>query len=105
MPLVGLAERLRAARAAAKLTQGAVSSALGYTPPTIANWEHARSEPGATDLVRLASLYRVCVDWLLTGARMRHRFEVPGAATARIDTCSHGTPIAERCMPCEAVSA
>ena len=87
MSLAGFAERLRAARAAADLTQIAVSAALGYTPATIANWEHGRTEPSATDLARLAALYRVSLDWLLTGrAHLEHRFEV----------CPHGVPVAER---------
>ncbi len=100
MSLVGLAERLRAARAAATLTQGAVASALGYTPPTVANYEHGRTLPDAADLLRLATLYRVSADWLLVGARMSCRFE-----HAPKGLCPHGVPFAtERCLPCEAPS-
>lgn len=94
MTLQGFAERLRAARAAADMTQGTVASALGYTAQTIANWERDRTEPCATDLARLAALYRVTADWLLTGrARLPHRFEHPA--------CPHGTPVADRCRACE----
>jgi len=94
MALKGFAERLRAARAAADMTQGNVASALGYTPQTVANWERDRTEPCATDLARLAAVYRVSADWLLTGAaRMPHRFERA--------TCAHGVPVAERCRACE----
>jgi transcriptional regulator with XRE-family HTH domain len=95
MTLKGLADRLRAARAAADLTQGAVASALGYVPETIANWERNRAEPSASDLARLAVLYRVSVDWLLTGEpRMPHRFE-------RAERCAHDVPITDRCVACE----
>ena len=104
MSLKGLAERLRAARAAANLTQCTVANTLGYKAPTVANWEHDRAEPCATDLLRLATLYRVSVDWLLTGARMVHRFEprpksVPGGDG--YVACPHGVPIRDRCMSCE----
>lgn len=97
MTLQGFAERLRAARAAAGLTQSAVANAFGYTSQTIANWERERTEPCATDLARLAALYRVTADWLLTGRpRLPHRFERASRAA-----CEHGTPIVDRCMACE----
>jgi len=97
MSLKGLASRLRAARAAADLTQGNVAAALGYHVATIANWERGRAEPCASDLARLAALYRVSVDWLLTGAsRLPHRFERDA-----VDRCEHEIPIADRCTRCE----
>lgn len=95
MALQGLGDRLRAARAAANLTQGTVASVFGYVPETIANWERERTEPSASDLARLATLYHVSVDWLSTGnPRMPHRFEC-------VDRCPHGIPIADRCKQCE----
>jgi len=97
MALQGFAERLRAARAAASLTQEQVASALGYQATTIGNWDRARTEPCATDLARLATLYRVSADWLLTGqARLPHRFERRDGAT-----CPHDVPITDRCIACE----
>jgi transcriptional regulator with XRE-family HTH domain len=94
MALKGLAERLRAARAAASLTQAQVAAALGYQPTTIANWDRGRAEPCATDLSRLATLYQVSADWLLTGqARLRHRFGQ--------ERCPHGVPVTDRCTACE----
>jgi transcriptional regulator with XRE-family HTH domain len=96
MVLQGLATRLRMARAAANLTQFAVAQALGYTSTTVANWERSRTEPCSTDLTRLASLYRVSVDWLLTGSpRLPHRFD-------GCERCQHGIPISDRCEACEA---
>jgi transcriptional regulator with XRE-family HTH domain len=95
MVLQGLSGRLRAARAAADLTQGAVASVLGYVPATVANWERGRTEPGASDLARLAVLYHVSVDWILTGTpRMPHSFE-------RCERCEHDIPITDRCTACE----
>lgn len=76
----GTPERLRAARAAAGLTQEQVGRALGVSAQTIANWEHGRTSPSTADVARLAALYRVSCDWLLTGKpRLAHRFEPPVA--------------------------
>ena len=89
MPLQGFAERLRAARAAASFTQPQVSSALGYTTDTIANYERGRTEPDLADVARMARLYRVSCDWLLAGTpRLPHRFERDEPAT-----CEHGDRI------------
>lgn len=102
MSLQGFAERLRAARAAAALTQGTVAAALGYSETTIANWEHDRSQPSPEDLARLVTLYRVSADWLLSGApRLPHRFEGPKLSNAGRRMCPHDVPITDRCVPCE----
>lgn len=73
----GLGERLRAARAAANFTQVYVAARLKCHSATLANWERGRAEPSATDLSRLATLYDVSADWLLTGSPLKHRFERP----------------------------
>lgn len=97
MPLKGLAERLRAARAASALTQVQVAEHLGFSPLTIANWERARSEPGVGELSKLVVLYEVTADWLLTGhERLPHRFE-----TLKVHRCRHLVPLSERCTRCE----
>ena len=71
---LGLPGRLRAARAAARLNQRSVARVFGVTLNTIANWENGRSVPSITRIGRLATLYRVSTDWLLTGvAAMPHR--------------------------------
>lgn len=88
-----LPERLRAARAAADITQALLGRTLGLTESTIANWERGRSEPGAGDLAGLARALRVSVDWLLTGSPLPHRFE----------RCPHDVPYVDRCVACEAV--
>ena len=93
MLIEGFSERLRAARAAAQLTQQFISDELKCTSATIANWEHDRAVPGSDDLARLATLYHVSADWLLTGKRMPHRFES--------SPCPHGGQISERCLECE----
>lgn len=95
---MSLPERLRAARAAADITQGDVAEALGCSPNTIANWEKDRSTPCAPDLVKLIRLYGVSADWLLTGiARLPHRFGPPKLS----QRCVHGVPFSDRCIACE----
>lgn len=102
MTVKGFAERLRAARAAANLTQIQVAAALGYRATTIANWERERTEPCATDIARLAALYRVTADWLLTGRpHLEHRF----APSPEPERCAHGVPTRDRCRACEVAVA
>jgi len=60
-----LPERLRAARAAAQLSQEKVAEKIGVTAQTVASWEQGRTTPNATDLARLATVYAVSSDWLL----------------------------------------
>ena len=95
MFLTHLAARLRAARAAASLTQETAADAAHVSASSLANYEHGRAEIGASTLWQLASIYAVSADWLLTGSTpMPHRLH--GAAS-----CNHGTPMADRCRWCE----
>ncbi len=32
---------------------------LGVTPPTISNWESGKTEPGATNLIKMAEMFKV----------------------------------------------
>ena len=63
----GLSSRLRAARAAVKMTQLSVADELGCHPLTVASWERGRTEPNASMLGALADLYDVTADWLIRG--------------------------------------
>lgn len=92
------------------MTQVAVSGALGCTTDTVGNYERGRTEPRLSDVVRMARLYRVSLDWLLTGsARLAHRFEgasvKPTGANGRVierTRCRHLVPYGDRCKACEA---
>jgi len=103
MPLDGLAGRLRAARAAADLTQTQIATALDCSKQTISHWEHGRAQPCGSDLARLARIYVVSVDWLLTGLpHLPHRW---GGAPALVpERCPHGIPYADRCLACESAA-
>lgn len=56
---------LAAARVNAGLTQQEVIKALRISKNTLVNWEKGKSEPKATQLLRLAELYNIPVDNLI----------------------------------------
>lgn len=74
--------RLKQARARKQLTQSRVAELLGIDFTTISKYENDRSQPDYDTLLRLAGLYEVSVDWLLTGElygeRRRNRIIVNG---------------------------
>lgn len=57
--------RLRECREAAKLSQKFVAITLGVAPPSVSNWETGKTRPTRENLVRMADLYGVSVDYLL----------------------------------------
>lgn len=60
-----LAQRLREAREVLGLTQEEVAAALGMQRTSVSGIESVKRNVSATELARLASLYRRSVDWLL----------------------------------------
>ena len=58
-----ISERLRAARIACKLTQGQVAEILGIDRSAYTYYETGRTSPGINNLVRLASVFHVDVQW------------------------------------------
>lgn len=56
---------LRAARAFAGESQARSAAALEITRNTVGLWERGEREPGAVDLLALATLYGVSVDALV----------------------------------------
>jgi len=59
-----LAERLRAAREMAGLSQGQVAKMLGLHRPSVSEMEAGRRKVSAEEVARLAELYRVDINWL-----------------------------------------
>jgi len=59
-----IANRLRAAREAAGLSQGQVAKLLELHRPTISEVEAGRRRVSGEELVRFAELYQVTVEWL-----------------------------------------
>lgn len=60
-------QRLKTARNNKKLTQSDVSKNLGIDFTTISKYENNKSEPDNETLLKLAKLYNVSPNWLLTG--------------------------------------
>ena len=57
--------RIKECRKAAGMSQKYVSMTLGLAGPSISNWESGKTKPTNENLVRLASLFGVTVDYLL----------------------------------------
>ena len=62
-----VAQRLKTAREAARLTIAAVTENTDLSKGNISSWENAKFFPGAWALVQLSELYGVSIDWILTG--------------------------------------
>jgi transcriptional regulator with XRE-family HTH domain len=63
-----LADRIRLARHAAKLSQTALAERVGVTPSAAAQWEHPHgTSPGVHRLQAIAAATGVIFDWLATG--------------------------------------
>jgi transcriptional regulator with XRE-family HTH domain len=63
-----IANRLRAARDAAGLSQGQVAKLLNLHRPTISEIEAGRRKVSGEELMQFASLYGVSVDWLTSAS-------------------------------------
>ena len=57
--------RLRECRENANLSQKYVALTLGIAAPSVANWERGKTNPSHDNIVKLADLYGVSVDYLL----------------------------------------
>lgn len=60
-----IAERLRAAREQAGLSQGQVAKIMDYQRPTISEIEAGRRKTSAEEIARFAEIYDVSIDWLI----------------------------------------
>jgi len=58
-------ERLKALRKEQKITQSKLGKYLNYGSTTIANYESGRNQPSIPDLIKIASVFSVSVDYLL----------------------------------------
>lgn len=59
--------RLKSARNSKRLTQHQVADLLGLNFTTISKYENDKSQPDNEILQKMAVLYDVSIDWLLTG--------------------------------------
>lgn len=62
-----LGERLTQVRTAKQLTTQQVADELGIARSTYTGYETQYREPDTKTLIRLAEMYEVSLDWLLTG--------------------------------------
>ena len=65
--MVGLGKRLLEARKNMKYTQEDVAEHFGINAQSVSKWEKEENAPDIDKLAELAELYKVTLDWLLTG--------------------------------------
>ncbi|EBQ9797686.1 XRE family transcriptional regulator, partial [Salmonella enterica subsp. enterica serovar Kottbus] len=62
-----IGSRCRLRRSEMKLSRSKVAEMIGVSLSTLQAWENQEREPTASDILKLASVLRVDVSWLLTG--------------------------------------
>ena len=67
--------RLRELRNKSGLTQNEIATKLGVSGQTILNWENKIYEPKISQLIELADLFGVSVDYLVERKSMPNRIE------------------------------
>lgn len=73
-PVSALADRIRAARRAAQLSQAELAESLNIASSAVAQWESVNgTTPRIEKFPALASAMGVSVDWLLTGRGDKRR--------------------------------
>lgn len=61
----GLSKRLQMARINAELTKKQVAELIGVSESTIGLYESANRQPSLSNMIKLASIYKVTTDYLL----------------------------------------
>lgn len=69
-------EKLEMCRIAKGYSQKYVAVALGVAAPTVSQWESGSKEPSKDNLIKLADLYGVTVDYLLGHDVSAHDSEI-----------------------------
>lgn len=77
--------RIKECRKAAGMSQKYVSMTLGLAGPSISNWESGKTKPTNENLVRLASLFGVTVDYLLGIDSTKPQEKAPTTDDARAE--------------------
>lgn len=67
MQFMTFGARLKSARNSKRFTQHQVADTLGLNFTTISKYENDKSQPDNEILHKMAVLYEVSIDWLLTG--------------------------------------
>ena len=69
-------ERLKVLRKEIGMTQIELGEKLNYGSTAIANYEAGRNQPSIPDLMKIASIFDVSMDYLLCVSDIRHPYEV-----------------------------
>jgi transcriptional regulator with XRE-family HTH domain len=89
-----MADRIRRARRAARLSQGALAAHVGVTPSAVAQWEHPHGTcPVVANLRVVAAATDVNFQWLATGhGHKRHgRQDEDSTPALKLDSFAHDT--------------
>ena len=62
---MGFSERLKESRKKARLTQVEIAEKLGISQPAYASWERGAKKPTQENLVKLAQVLNVTIDYLV----------------------------------------
>ena len=62
---MGFSERLKESRKKARLTQVEIAEKLGISQPAYASWERGTKKPTQENLVKLAQVLNVTIDYLV----------------------------------------
>ena len=71
-----LSERLTALRKGKGYSQSQLAQALNLSPSTVGMYEQGRRVPDLGTLIALAKLYRISLDYLITGREYRFPEEI-----------------------------
>lgn len=71
-----LSERLTALRKGKGYSQSQLAQALNLSPSTVGMYEQGRRVPDLDTLIALAKLYRISLDYLITGREYRFPEEI-----------------------------
>ena len=70
-------ERLKELRLKKGLTQTELGEKVGVKQNTFTNWEKGRREPSSENLIKLADLLEVSLDWLFGREQMKVKKRSP----------------------------
>ena len=98
-PMNALADRIRAARRAAQMSQAELAEGLNVAASAVAQWESAHgTTPRIEKIPALASAMGVSVDWLMTGRGDKRRPRAFDEATPAITADSFARDIDEEIL-------
>ena len=70
-------ERLKTLRKEKKLTQKELAEQIGISQKSYSHWETGKNEPSLENLIKLADLLEVSIDWLFGREQMKVKKRSP----------------------------